>query len=80
MYDTFDSMARAPRLPRTLPALSIHGTLDDIAPIRFGRELYEALPLQNSNGDTAAAGAPAASAAAAAAAVEAPRAAAEYSA
>jgi len=44
MLDKWDSRARAPQLPATLPVLCIHGTLDDIAPIALGRELYEALP------------------------------------
>ena len=46
MWDTFDSIARAPSLPTSLPVLSIHGTLDDIAPIGYGRKLYDALPCE----------------------------------
>ena len=44
MRDRFDSAGRAARLPRALPALSIHGRLDDIAPIELGRRLHAALP------------------------------------
>ena len=35
---------RAARLPRSLPTLSIHGRLDDIAPIELGRRLHASLP------------------------------------
>ena len=44
MRDRYDSMERAARLPRSLPTLSIHGRLDDIAPIELGRRLHAALP------------------------------------
>ena len=40
----YDSVDRAARLPRSLPTLSIHGRLDDIAPIELGRRLHAALP------------------------------------
>ena len=44
MKDRYDSVDRAARLPRSLPTLSIHGRLDDIAPIELGRRLHAALP------------------------------------
>lgn len=44
MHDKFDSVARAERLPRDLPVLHLHGTLDEIAHISLGRRLFDALP------------------------------------
>ena len=45
MHDQFDSVTRAQRLPAELQVLSLHGTLDDIAPIHLGRALFDALPV-----------------------------------
>lgn len=48
MLDRFESKARAAAMQRRggrgVPLLSLHGTLDDIAPIALGRELFDALP------------------------------------
>ena len=49
MLDRFDSVARARRIAeRTggtfVPSLSLHGELDEIAPLKFGEGLHSALP------------------------------------
>ena len=48
MLDRYESEQRAKRMGEEggtgVPTLSLHGTLDDIAPIELGRRLFEALP------------------------------------
>ena len=48
MLDRFDSEARARQLAARggagVPLLSLHGADDEIAPIRFGRALHDAMP------------------------------------
>jgi fermentation-respiration switch protein FrsA (DUF1100 family) len=48
MLDRFESAERGRRMAAEgrggVPTLSLHGTLDEIAPIELGRQLFEALP------------------------------------
>jgi fermentation-respiration switch protein FrsA (DUF1100 family) len=48
MLDRFESKSRAEQMAadggKGVPVLSLHGTLDDIAPIHLGRQLFDALP------------------------------------
>ena len=48
MLDRYESARRAQRLAREggrgVPTLSLHGELDEIAPIELGRQLYDAIP------------------------------------
>ena len=48
MLDKFESEKRAKRMAESgdegVPLLSLHGELDDIAPIALGRQLYDAMP------------------------------------
>ena len=48
MLDKFDSERRATRLRGSghagLPLLSLHGEHDEIAPIQFGRRIFDAMP------------------------------------
>ena len=48
MIDRFESERRANKLAarggKGLPLLSLHGELDEIAPIAFGRRIFDALP------------------------------------
>ncbi|MEX0718589.1 MAG: alpha/beta hydrolase [Planctomycetaceae bacterium] len=48
LVDRYDSAAHIRRV--TCPVLSIHGALDDIVPIEFGRRLFEAAPPRSANG------------------------------
>jgi len=44
MKDKFDNIARARRMPSSLPVLQMHGSKDKTVPIDQGRALFAALP------------------------------------
>lgn len=48
LVDRYESATHIPRV--TCPILSIHGAVDDIVPIEFGRRLFEAAPERSANG------------------------------